>query len=80
MRGGLETRIREKISSDDCVIGWMLNHACAASNRYLAHTDGKTAHRKLRRKELRRRITEFGETVHDLPLNTKGKNKDKPYL
>ena len=57
-----------KIPSDHPALPWLVKHAPETINRYLSGNDGKTAYERVRGRNFRRDIAQFGEVVmHMLP-------------
>ena len=75
IKHALESRIGAKVPEAASAIPWLIMHAARCINRYRVGKDGKTAYRRVKGKEFRRPIAEFGETVLYLKPGTKGIDK-----
>ena len=54
---------------------WIVRHAGNTINRYHRGTDGMTAYRRLKGKEFKAEVVEFGEGVWYMKADTTGRNK-----
>ncbi len=75
LRSALESQYGKRLAGDHCAIPWLVRHAAAVVGRYQIGADGKTAHRRLRGRDFRRDVADFGECVMYLRPETVGKDK-----
>ena len=75
IKHALESRLRVRVPEAASVIPWMVMHAARCINRYRVGKDGRTAYRRVKGKEFRKPIAEFGESVMYLKPNSKGVDK-----
>ena len=73
----LEKRLGVEIGEDHPIMPWLIKHGAANKNRLHLGKDGMTAQRRLRGRNFRRSIVEFGECVWYLKPKSKGKDKLK---
>ena len=71
IKHALESRLQTRVPEASNAIPWLIMHAARTINRYRVGKDGRTAYRRIKGKEFRRPIAEFGETVLYLKPNTK---------
>ena len=71
----LEARIGAEIPEDHNIIPWLIKHAAASLNRYNVGKDGLTPYRRLRGKNFRKEVADFGESVWYLKPKSLGKRK-----
>ena len=71
----MESKIKGEIPEDHPIIAWLVKHAAANLNRFHIGADGMTAHRRLRGRNFKKEMVDFGETVWYLIPKSKGKNK-----
>ena len=75
IKDAFERRYGHDIKPEDHVIPWMVQHAAAIINRYHKPSDGLTAYRKVRGKDYRGDICEFGEGIWYMEASKPGKHK-----
>ena len=74
LRPQLQERIRTEISSNHCIIPWIVKHSQFLQNRFLTHEDGHTSYFRRWKRDYKGALCEFGETVL---FRTAGKLKNK---
>ena len=75
VKDAFEARYGYELKPEDNVIPWMVAHAASLISRYHKGPDGLTAHRRLRGKEFRVDVCEFGECVWYMKPGSVGKDK-----
>ena len=75
IKDGLETRINHKINGEMSIVPWMISHAAATINRTRKDDNGRTSHFKWKGREFNREVTELGECIMYLRLDSVGKDK-----
>ena len=75
LKSALESRYGKEISAGSCMLPWMVRHAGNLINRYHKGQDGMTAYRRLKGKDFKRDVAEFGEGVWYMKVDNVGKNK-----
>ena len=75
IKDAVEARCGEKLRPDDHIVPWMVQHAGALISRYHRGADGLTAYRRVRGKDFKTDICEFGEGVWYMKPGSVGKNK-----
>ena len=63
IKSALESRYETTMGPDSNMMPWMVRHAANVINRYHKGTDGMTAYRRLKGKEFKKEVVEFGEGV-----------------
>ena len=63
LKSALESRYEWQMPPDSDILPWMVRHAGNTVNRYHKGADGLTAYRRLKGKEFKRDVAEFGEGV-----------------
>ena len=71
----LEARLGAEIRECHDIIPWLIRHSAENKNRYHVGRDGMTAHRRLRGRNFRKEICEFGECVWYLTPESGGVNE-----
>ena len=74
---GLECRLKADIQEGHDIIPWVIRYATGNKNRYHVGRDGMTAQRRLKGRNFRKGICEFGECVWYLRPKSKGIHKLK---
>ena len=64
VRGGLELRLGVRIPGKHCITSWMIEHSADLLNKFSVGADGRTAYKRLKGKDYKGAIVEFGERVH----------------
>jgi hypothetical protein len=59
----LERRLRQEIPGNAAILTWIVRHAGVVVSRHEMKVDGKTAYERLRGKQSKRRMAEFGKKV-----------------
>ena len=75
VKDAFEARYGHEMVPEDNIIPWMVAHAASLISRYHKGQDGLTAHRRLRGKEFRADVCEFGECVWYMKPGSVGKDK-----
>ena len=74
---GLEARYQDSINEEHPILPWVVRHAAATLNRYLKGPDGRTPYSRLKGRNFRTEVAEFGECIWYLKPESKGKTKLK---
>ena len=74
---GLEARYKRRIRRNDNIVPWMIRHAVQMRNRIRIGEDGRTCWKRLKGREFKREVAEFGENVWYLEANSVGKTSLK---
>lgn len=69
MRGALESRLNRRLVPGGVLFSCLVMHAAALINSYEEGKCGRVPYQRLRGRKLHPKMIEFGECVHDLPLN-----------
>ena len=64
LRKALESRVGYRLPGSHPALAWMVEHASDLLYKFLAGSDGKTAHERLKGKKYDQELAEFGEKVH----------------
>ena len=64
----LDRRIGKKVDPKSAIMQWMVPHASDVINKFLVGADGRTAYYRLRNKNFKQKVVEFGEIVKAKPL------------
>ena len=64
IRAGLQDLLQVHIPGNHALTSWMVEHAADLINKVAVGVDGRTAYRRLRGKQFRVQVVEFGERVH----------------
>ena len=75
MKLSTQARYKREILGNHDAIPWLIRHSAEFFTRYQVDADGRTGWRKMRGKEYRREIFQFGESVMFLKPKTLGKEK-----
>ena len=75
MKHGLESRYGKKLGGNHPAAPWLVRYSAQVMNRGKVGSDGKTAQRRLKGKDFRRDVAEFGECIMYLKLESEGKDK-----
>ena len=75
MKDRLESRYNQRISGEHPCVPWLIAHASDTINRYHVYEDGRTAFENWKGRRFNGQYREFGENVHYLGANSKGKDK-----
>ena len=75
IRSNLEANYGQKIPTDHPILAWMVRHVSLLMFWFEKGSDGRTPHFRVKGKEFRKKLADFGECVWYLRLKTKGKNK-----
>ena len=59
----LGSRLNDKLKRESVLIPWMVRHAASLMSKFIVGSDGMTAYRRLKGREFRNGIAEFGECV-----------------
>ena len=78
VKGSLESRYGQHIPRDHPSVPWLIRHASQTLNRFHIGKDGKTAYERMKGKQFKREVAEFGECVWYFKPGIKGKNKMEP--
>ena len=65
----LQARLGVRISPDDCVLPWLIQHAGETLSHHQVGSDGKVPYQRLRGRKLKRHLVEFGEKIMWQPLD-----------
>ena len=75
IKDALEVRMGESLSPESNLVPWLVKHAADTVSRYHKGQDGLTAHRRLRGRDFRVDVCEFGEAVWYMRPGSIGKDK-----
>jgi hypothetical protein len=75
LKSAIESRINQKLMRDSVLVPWLIRHAASVMSKYIIGNDGMTAYRRLKGKEFKLSIAEFGECVWYLKAKPAGMNK-----
>ena len=71
----LETKTREKVSTDAVILQWLVRWAAMLHSRVRRGTDGKTAYERQKGRQCKVEVVPFSECVHYRKLKSDDKNK-----
>ena len=75
MKSSLESRYKCSINPAHCCLPWLVTHSTSLLNRFQVGQDGRTAHKRLKGREFRGSVCEFGECVWYMRVGIVGKDK-----
>ena len=75
MKSSLEMRYGRSVEPSHCCLPWLVIHSASLLNRFAVGMDGCTAHRRLKGKDFKGTLCEFGECVWYMHVGITGKNK-----
>ena len=75
IKDAFEARYKCELQPEDQITPWMVQHAGALISRFHRGQDGLTAHRRIRGRDFKADMCEFGENIWYMEPGSVGKRK-----